>query len=55
MMITINLTKQRLVLEENELLALLKDNPKIWATALKRGKSLKRYEAQTKRKVVIRI
>lgn len=36
----LKVTKANIVIKESELLALLKNNPDLWATCLKRGKGL---------------
>jgi len=38
------------VLQEEEILSMLKQNPDIWGLALKRGKSVLRYEKSMDRK-----
>ncbi len=51
----IRLTKQYLILTEVELLQMLTQNPGIWETALKRGKTQKRVENANNRKKAIKL
>ena len=47
--IVIKRPRMVVVLQENEILELLKGNPSLWAKALKRGKGLLRYEKAMER------
>lgn len=49
-LIAIKMTKTTLFLTESELSRLLAKDPELWAAAIRRGKRIKRQEAQERRK-----